>query len=90
MTEEKGEFIILCTSEALHVVSSQVLRSRRLEFADLQMQLRFERLPQPEEGMDAFWHICWLVVVVSFLGSVRANSGYTVWKGRRGRMTYGT
>ena len=62
-------FIILCKSEALQVVSSQVLRSAKLgsEAAALHTQVRFERLPQPEERMVAFWHFCWLAAVVSFL-----------------------
>ena len=38
---------------------------RRLE--DLQTQVRFEMLQQPEKGRDVFWHFCWLEVIVSLL-----------------------
>ena len=41
--------------------------SERLADEDLHMQVRFERLPQPEEGRLAFWHVCCLVLDVSCL-----------------------
>ena len=37
---------------------------------DLHTQARFERLPQPEEGRDAFWQVCCLVPVVSRLNLI--------------------
>ena len=38
-----------------------------MKTGEVHMQALFERLPQPEAGRDAFWHICWLVLLVSFL-----------------------
>ena len=56
--EEEESFIILCKSEALHVDFSQASTPEFRKFGDLHMQVRLARLPQPEAGMDAFWHVC--------------------------------
>ena len=48
------DFFVLSRSEALHVAVSQAVRSAKAGPTALHMQVRFERLPQPVEGMVAF------------------------------------
>lgn len=50
---------ILCKSDGLHVVNSQ-LPTAVFSSGFVQVQVRLDRLPQPEAGMVAFWHVCWV------------------------------